>query len=104
LFFSYFSSGPKEPRPELGLVYALNNHGSYVYLSGTESTALSLLMMAFATAVLLSGIAKTDLGNHPSGMKAAFLGSLAFSFAIILLAGRPIVDFVVGRGIVLPPW
>jgi hypothetical protein len=124
LFFSYFSFRPNQPRPELGLIYRLNNHGSYVYLSGTESTGLTLLMMAFATAALLtavlvpkeinlpppgtltyaSGSEVTGLGNSSREIKAVFLCSLVFYFAIISLAGRSIVDLVVLRGIVLQPY
>jgi hypothetical protein len=127
LFFSYFSFRPNQPHPEFGLVYRLNNHGSYVYLSGTESTGLTLLMMAFAIAALLtvvlvpkeinlprpgtppwltyaSGGERTGLGNSSREIKAVFLCSLVVYFAIISLAGRSIVDFVVLRGIVLQPY
>src|SRR5262245_31048460 len=45
LFFSYFDSHPAAPNSALGLVNALNNHGSYVYVSNTEWVGLSLLRM-----------------------------------------------------------
>jgi hypothetical protein len=47
LFFAYFSSRPAKPNATLGFVHALNNHGSYVYLSDAESTGLALLMNVF---------------------------------------------------------
>ena len=47
LLLTYYSSGPREPHPEQGLLYALNNHGvPYVYVSASESTGLGLLMIA----------------------------------------------------------
>jgi hypothetical protein len=54
LFFSYFDSRPKEPHPELGFVRALNNHGSYVFISDAEMTGLALLMYVFITALGLA--------------------------------------------------
>jgi hypothetical protein len=47
LFFAYFSSHPAKPNAALGFVHALNNHGSYVYLSDAESTGVALLMNVF---------------------------------------------------------
>jgi hypothetical protein len=48
LFFSYFSSHPRAPQPDKGLIHALNNHGSRVFISDSESTGMSFLMIAFA--------------------------------------------------------
>jgi len=46
-FFAYFSFHPAKPNAALGFVHALNNHGSYVYLSDAESTGLALLRNVF---------------------------------------------------------
>jgi hypothetical protein len=46
IFFSYFSSHPTKPNAELGLVRALANHGSYVYVSDAEATGLALLKIS----------------------------------------------------------
>ena len=68
LFFSYFSSHPTEPNNTLGLIHALNNHGSYVYLSDTEWTGLALLRMAFmAGAFGTFAILPKDPTLAPSG-------------------------------------
>ena len=94
LFFSYFSSHPTKPNAALGFVHALNNHGSYVYLSDTESPGLVLLMNVFlvglfgtfalfpkeptlappGTARWLTHfhVAKTDLNNPTPRQKAIF--------------------------------
>jgi hypothetical protein len=37
LFYRYCSTRPSRPQPEPGFVHALNNHGSYVYISDVES-------------------------------------------------------------------
>jgi hypothetical protein len=49
LFFvdQLLNSHPAAPNSALGLVNALNNHGSYVYLSDAEWVGLSLLRMLF---------------------------------------------------------
>lgn len=56
LFFSYFyfSGKPHEPTPEFGLVHALENHGSRVYLTDFEFTGLTLLMIRGIAGLFLS--------------------------------------------------
>jgi hypothetical protein len=125
LFFDYFSSHPTKPDAALGFVHALNNHGSYVYLSDAESTGLALLMNVFmiglfgAFAILPKDpalappgtarwlthfyVSKTDLANPTPRLKTIFLSSLVFYLAVIYLAGPSIVRFAVSRGIVLQP-
>src|SRR5689334_7571201 len=46
LFYEYLSSRPPGPVPELGLIYPLNNHGFYVYLTDVESEGMALLFAA----------------------------------------------------------
>jgi len=125
LFLSYFSAHPTVPRPDLGLTYALNNHGSRVYVSATELTGLALLMKAFFAGMLLaiavvpktftpavprtprwlgyvSVAFKTDWGDSLSlRLWLVFLSSLGLYIAVIFLAGRRIVEFLVSRGVVL---
>jgi hypothetical protein len=123
LFFSYFSSHPTKANTALGFIHALNNHGSYVYLSDTEMTGLALLRMAFIAsaigtfailpkdpALAPSGtprwvahfyVAKTDLVNPTRRLKTIFLCSIVFYLAVICLAGPLIVHFFVSQGMVL---
>jgi len=112
LFYSYFGSRPRRPEPELGFLYKLNNHGSIVYVSKTETTGLALLMIAFAIAGLATlVVAPKQFAPHrglklsyPTSVRrqrAVLLCSLAFWLAVILFVGPRIVDFVVGRGIIL---
>lgn len=123
LFFSYFSSHPAMPDAARGLIHALNNHASYVYLSDTEWTGLSLLRMAFivgafGTFVILPKdptlapretprwithfyVAKSDLAKPARRLKTIFLCSIVFYFAVFRLAGPLIVHLFVSRGIVL---
>src|SRR4029079_16252337 len=54
LFFSCSSSHPTQPHPELGLIHRLSNHGSYVYISDSEVTGLSLLMIGFLVGFMLA--------------------------------------------------
>lgn len=124
LFFSYFNSHPATPNSALGLVNALNNHGSYVYISDTESVGLSLLRMVFFACLLgtyailpkdpnraPSGtprwiahsfyVAKPDTSSPPPRLKAIFLCSVVFYLAVIHLAGPSIVHLLVSHGIIL---
>jgi hypothetical protein len=124
LAFTYFSSRPTEPNTELGLTQRLSNHGSYVYLSNTESTGMVLLMMAFFAGLLatlifvpkdpilpppgtpkwitfVGGSAKTDLANPTPRLKVIFLCSLAFYLSVIWFAGPAISSLAVSQGVVL---
>ena len=107
-------------------MHALNNHGSYVYLSDTESTGLLLLINVFLVGMfggfaILSKdptlsppgtarwmthfyVAKADLDSPTPRQKAIFLCSLLFYLVVIWLAGPMIVCLMVSRGIVLWPW
>jgi hypothetical protein len=57
LFAAYDYSYPTQPNSALGLVYPLNNHGRYVYISGAESTGLVLLAIAFSVGLVVAVIA-----------------------------------------------
>jgi hypothetical protein len=123
LFFSYFNSHPTAPNPSLGLIHALNNHGSYVYLSDAEWTGLSLLRTAFVvgffsiflilpkdpslapvgTARWLTFfcVAKPHLASPPLRLKVIFLCSILVYVSVIYFAGPVIVHLIVSRGIFL---
>jgi hypothetical protein len=124
LFFSYFNSHPTKPNPALGLIHALNNHGSYVYLSEAEWTGLSLLRTAFfvgsvsifvilpkdpslappGTARWLTYfyVAKTHLISPPPRCKIIFLCSILSYIAVIYLVGPWVAHLFVSRGIFVP--
>jgi hypothetical protein len=124
LFFSYFDSHPAAPNSALGLVNALNNHGSYVYVSNTEWVGLSLLrMVSFICLVSTYAIlpkdpslapldtprwiaqsfyvAKADTVNPPPRLKTIFLCSIVLYLAVIYLAGPSIVRLFVSHRIIL---
>jgi hypothetical protein len=124
LYFSYFNSHPAAPNGALGLIHALNNHGSYVYLSDTEWVGLSLLRMVFfacvvSTYVILPKdptlappdtprwiahsfyVAKTNMVNPPPRLKTIFLCSVVFYLAVIYLAGPLIAHLFASHRIIL---
>src|SRR5580700_6112648 len=45
-----------KPERELGIVHALNIHGTYVYLTDAETTGLSLTLGAFGLGIMLFAI------------------------------------------------
>jgi len=124
LFFQLLGIRPDQPHPEIGLVYPLNNHGSYHYVTGTEATELNLLFNGFLIAFLallivvpkdhilppantprwLSYISfsyKTDLENPNPELTRLLLTAAAAWCAIILLAGPLLVRWLVTRGVIL---
>lgn len=121
LSFSYFNSHPTAPNYALGLVNALNNHGSHVYLSDTEWVGLSLLrMVCFACLVSTYAILPKDptlappdtprwiahsfyvaMVKPPPRMKTIFLCSIAFYLAVIYLAGYSIAHLFASHHIIL---
>ena len=124
LYFSYFNSHPAAPNSALGLVNALNNHGSYVYISDTEWVGLSLLRMVFFACVVSIYavlpkdpalappdtprwvahsfyVAKTNWVSAPPRLKTIFLCSIVFYLAIIYLAGPLMVRLLVSHRIIL---
>jgi len=124
LWISYFNSHPAAPNSALGLVNALNNHGSYVYLSDTEWVGLSLLRTVFFACVVSTYavlpkdptlappdtprwvahsfyVAKTKWVDPPPRLKAIFLCSIVFYLAVIYLAGPLLVRLLVSHRIIL---
>jgi hypothetical protein len=113
LFFQYQSTRPNHPRPDLGFVHALNNHGSYVYINDVESTGLSLLMGMFFAGFMFSLIVvpKTYTSKgiehdliHPTRQqyKVLWIAIICY-FSVIIFAGQHIASFIVSRGLVLSP-
>jgi hypothetical protein len=124
LFFGYFNSHPTKPNPALGFIHALNNHGSYVYLSETEWTGLSLLKSVFfvglvgifvvlpkdptlappGTARWLTHfyVAQDQLANRLRRHKIIFLCAILFFVSLIYWAGPFITQFLVSRGTFVP--
>jgi hypothetical protein len=121
LFFRYMTYRPTSPQPELGLIYLLNNHGSYFYLNSTESASLRLLQWAVvACAILgisivpkkiilppsstprwhayLSARFRTDF-DRPSWERAGVVvASLFLASALIFLIGPRVVAFALSLG------
>jgi hypothetical protein len=102
---SYLSSHPRMPIPDQGLVYAINNHGSHVYLTDTEVTGLALLWIAFLVSVLLWGIIAIGLAESDRIATARSTTILACSTLVslgaICLAGQSIAAFAVSHGVIL---
>jgi hypothetical protein len=124
LFFSYFSSHPAGPKPELGITYPLSNHGSYVYLTAVETTGLALLIVLFVVSLLMAlafvpkkfvldssktnrwlssigGAAMTALTFPSSRLKVIFVASVSLSLVGISVFGRIISEYLVSKGLVL---
>jgi hypothetical protein len=121
LFASYFSSRPEKPNTDLRIVYALNNHGSHVYLTATETTRLALLVLVSAIGfltVLAMGLkvaiypppgtpqwstirGRGSLVNFTPRNVIIFYCSIVVYLLVIWLAGPSIADFIVSHGIIL---
>jgi hypothetical protein len=103
---------PREPRPALGLIYPMNNHGWVYYLSATESTQLGMLFyMTFVVFVLAVIIAGPNPIKRPwekyaisvTGYGKYLLGSLIVSLALLWHSSFHMASVLVSKGIILPP-
>jgi hypothetical protein len=123
-FHSLFAARPHIANPAAGLTVPLNQHGAYVYISATEATGLSLLMLAFYIAFILALIIvpkkyvppapgtapwrtflsvryRTALKNPTPRLWTIFSASLLLSAGAIYLGGQALAAFLVAHGIVL---
>jgi hypothetical protein len=93
------------PIPDQGLVHAINNHGSHVYLTDTEVTGLALLWITFLVSVLFWGIIAIGLAESDRVATARSTAILACSTLVsvgaIYLAGPSIAAFAVSHGVIL---
>lgn len=113
LWFRLMGTQPRMPDPALGLIYAMNNHGWYYYLSATQTTELGMLMYIFIALFVLAAI---TYGHHPVkhpwekyrkpdvGSGIYFAVSLLLSIVALWSYSCSIASFLVSRGIILDPW
>jgi hypothetical protein len=101
-FFGYFASHQAKPNAELGLVHALANHGSYVYVSDAEAMGLTLLETSaglgfFAAYLIVYGgnAKKIDLTAYTNRRKIITLSSMLFWVVFIYFFGSSIAHIVV---------
>jgi hypothetical protein len=111
LFLKYQSIRPTQPHPELGFLHALNNHGTYVYITDAEATGMSLLFLmcflAFGLAFsivpkkyILSGI-EHDLTSPSREQVRVFWIAIVCYLALIAFVGPYFVAFAVSHGLVI---
>jgi hypothetical protein len=102
LFFSYhYSVLPKTPEPELGRIYQSSNHGSLVYLTGSEASGLSLLWVAFVVGFVLVGVMVTSgwIPKDPGRQEYLVMAvALIGWFATIVFGGPYVLAFTVSHG------
>jgi hypothetical protein len=124
LFVSYFGSHPRAPDSARGLIHALNNHGSHVYISDAEWLGLSLLRVVLLLCVIgTMAVLPKDPTRAPfdtprwvansfyvaepgtitskTRVKAVFFCSIVLYLAAIYLAGPFVVRLLISHGIVL---
>src|SRR4051812_42447168 len=102
---SYLSSHPRMPISDQGLVYAINKHGSHVFLTDTEVTGLALLWIAFLVSVLLWGmiaIGSAESDRVATARSSTILAcSTLVSVGAIYFVGKSIAAFAVSHGVIL---
>jgi len=120
---SYIGSRPRTPDIVLHLVYPMNDHGTYYYLSATESASLKLAFWGGMIAILLvvivvpkdfiipppqtprwithvSASFRTGLEEFSLGYFAIMISALLASVAAIYLFGQEVAQFAAAHGIV----
>lgn len=119
LWFRFMDTQPRRPEPTLGLIYSMNNHGSYYYLSATKVTQLSMPLIIFAIfalgfvgTFLLKKIPRTPVKAPwekyavcPPGMPISMPKSFYVSFVIFFTAWwlvcPHVASMLVSKGIIL---
>jgi hypothetical protein len=111
LFYKYQSIRPSQRHPELGFVHALNNHGSYVYLTDAEVTGLSFLsgmfLLGFGLAIAIVPKKYTpsriehDLINPTREQYRVLWIAVICYFALIIFMGQYIVALAVSHGLII---
>jgi len=119
LWFSFMNSQPRNPVPAQGLIYPMNNHGGYYYLSAEQVTQLSMPHIIFA-AILVLGFTGAFLFKipltpvrapwekytvYPQGMAIGtpkiFYVSFVIFFTAWWLLSPHVASFLVSKGIIL---
>jgi hypothetical protein len=118
----YIGTRPMVPDVTLGLVYPLNNHGSYHYLSATESASVTLAFWCGWLAIMLvliivpkdfiipppqtprwithvSASFKTGLEEFSLAYFAIVVSALVIWIFIIFLFGHVIAQFAASHGV-----
>jgi hypothetical protein len=55
--FDYFkATAPRSPKPEEGEIYALNNHGTVVFLSNSQRWVLTIIGVAGVAVAAVGGL------------------------------------------------
>lgn len=80
LFYWYIAHRPAMPRPDLGLVYPLSNHGTYYYLSAVESEELALLFWCAFVAIMLLFIVVPKKFLPPPAQIPRWIGWVSVAF------------------------
>jgi hypothetical protein len=107
------TSQPREAGQALGLIYPMNNHGWYYYLSATQATQLTMLMYMSMAFCGLAFAVNVPIPKKPPWQKYAlttqllwghFLSSLVLSASTLWLTSPYLASVLVSRGIILNPW
>lgn len=120
MFFSclnqYISTQPSEPRPDLGLIYQIKNHGAFNYISAAQATGLSLMVLILFLCILATIIVipKNLDASLPNGrlsmatfdkpswrMVGLVWAAFCLGVAVLAFAGTWVADAIVSTGIVL---
>ncbi len=122
LTHSYIGTRPRIPNAALGLVYPLNNHGTYYYLSATELASVKLAFWCGWLTVMLVVVVvpkdfiipppqtprwvthvsvhfKTGLEEFSLSYFAIMVSALVVSLAAISLFGRDLAQVAAVYGI-----
>ena len=113
LWSHFMESQPREPNASLGLIYPMNNHGWYYYLSAAQATQLAILIYASIAFSLLAFAVNLPVPTKQPWERYAtvsqlpwkyFVGSLIVSVGTLWLASPYLASFLVSKGIIFDPW
>lgn len=113
LWLQLMRTQPRKPDHALGLIYPMNNHGWYYYLSAIQATQLNLLVIASVALIILASITN---GRFPIKMPWEkyseevvgngwyILISFLISAVIVWYSTPYVASYMVFKGFILNPW
>ena len=102
----YVASRPRQPDPAAGLVHPFNEHGTYYYITASESAAATLSFWTAWTILLVVFLVVPKGRNWTTGLEdfrtdyfVVTLIAVLLSIGLIVFVGPTVASYAAYRGI-----
>ncbi len=100
---------PRMPNPGMGLIYPLNQHGTYFYVSASDATQVGMLFWIYFPLFFATAFSGSNRVNkrpwqkyempRPHGLGKYFFGTMILWLIILLLGCPRLASTLVNHGI-----